>query len=102
MITTYQIRNVLRVYGDQLKRRNTIIQEGLKSSEQPYDMVSISMDARRKQMISEMSGRLISQLTPKDHREENEEKDSPDSRVHAERDESDRENPLLENRYENR
>ena len=70
MITSLQIRNVLRVYGDQLKRRTSIIQDSLKPNQQPADLVSISMDARRKEMVSRMSNQLISQIAPRDHREQ--------------------------------
>ena len=70
MITTLQIRNVLRVYGDQLKRRSSSIQDSLRSNQQPADSVSISTDARRKKMVSDMSNHLISQITPHDHQGE--------------------------------
>ncbi len=67
MITTHQIQNVLRVYGDQLKRRSSSIQDSLRSNQQSVDSVSISNDARRKQMVTDMSNHLISQITPHDH-----------------------------------
>ena len=69
MITTYQIRNVLRVYGDQLRRKSSSIQESVRPNKQPTDLVDISIDARRKQMVNQMSNHLISQITPHDHRE---------------------------------
>ena len=73
MITTHQIRSVLRVYGDQLKRRGSFIQDSVRPNQKSVDMVSISIDARRKQMVNEMSNHLISQISPHDHQEESEE-----------------------------
>lgn len=68
MITTYQIRNVLRVYGNQLKRRSTLINESVGPTQQPADLVDISIDARRRQMLSKMSNHLISKIVPEgDH-----------------------------------
>ncbi len=78
MITTHQIRSVLRVYGDQLRRRGSFIQDSVRPSQQSVDMVSISIDARRKQMVNDMSNHLISQITPHDHQEESEEGNSAD------------------------
>ena len=72
MITTNQIRSVLRVYGDQLKRRGSFIQDSVRPNQQSVDLVSISIDARRKQMVNEMSNHLISQITPHDHQDETE------------------------------
>lgn len=65
-ITTYQIRNVLRSYGNQLKRRNSIAEEGATSGHMPSDFVDISVESRRKQALSQLSNRLISQLTSRD------------------------------------
>jgi hypothetical protein len=64
MITTYQIRNVLRVYGNQLKKKSLHWQGGHDMTHKPDDLVDISIDARRKQKLNEMSNDLISQMTP--------------------------------------
>lgn len=72
MITTHQIRSVLRVYGDQLKRRGSFIQDSVRPNQKSNDLVSISIDARRKQMVNAMSNHLISQITPHDHGNETE------------------------------
>lgn len=64
MITTYQIRNVLRVYGNQLKKKSVHWQDGNNMTYKPDDLVDISIDARRKQKLNEMSNDLISQITP--------------------------------------
>jgi hypothetical protein len=65
LITTYQIRSVLRVYGDQLKRRNMDVRENFEPSMPAVDFVDISIDARRKQTLTKMSSNLISKITPK-------------------------------------
>ena len=68
MITTYQIKNVLRVYGNQLKRRNTIPQNNAEPAPHAKDFVDISIEARRKQMLNQVSNDLISQITPEDRK----------------------------------
>ncbi len=52
MITTYQIRNVLRIYGNQLKKRSITIQDNLGASKKTADVVDISSEARQKQTAS--------------------------------------------------
>jgi len=64
LITTYEIRNVLRVYGNQLKKRSIRLEESVGLPYAPADMVDISIDARRRQMLSQMSNQLISQVSP--------------------------------------
>ena len=63
MVTTHQIRNVLRVYGDQLKRRNTLVQESLGQDRQAAAHVDISTEARHRQAINDMSQRIVSQAS---------------------------------------
>ena len=67
MITTSQIRNVLRIYGDQLKKRSPDIREGGEQTAQFSDFVDISIDARRKQTLNQMSDHLISQVNQPDY-----------------------------------
>jgi CBS domain-containing protein len=62
LVTTHQIRNVLRVYGNQLKRRNTLVQETLGPDRTYKDRVDISAEARHRQALNKMSERVISQL----------------------------------------
>lgn len=64
MVTTHQIRNVLRVYGNQLKRRNTLVQENLEPSRRYADRVDISTEARHRQALNNMSQRIMSQMSP--------------------------------------
>ncbi|MEW6669205.1 MAG: DVU0524 family FlgM-associated protein [Thermodesulfobacteriota bacterium] len=64
MITTYEVRNVLRIYGNHLKKRSIRAEESESLPYAPSDLVDISMDARRRQMVSQMSNHLISQIIP--------------------------------------
>ncbi len=64
MVTTHQIRNVLRVYGDQLKRRNNLVQQTLEPNRQYADRVDISSEARRRQALNRMSERVMSRIPP--------------------------------------
>ncbi len=61
-ITTYQIRNVLRMYGNQLKRRNTLMESGVEPVKPSADFVDISVEARRRQVLDQLSQKLISQV----------------------------------------
>ena len=82
MITTYQIRNVLRVYGNQLKRRNMDVQEKIAPATQRMDLVDISIEARRKQTLNNMSNHLISKMTPQSGRDEHDQ-DAVDDLTHS-------------------
>ncbi|MCF8062845.1 MAG: hypothetical protein K9M82_10040 [Deltaproteobacteria bacterium] len=62
MVTTHQIRNVLRVYGNQLKKRSTLVQESLEPDRMHKDRVNISSEARHRQALNKMSERVISQI----------------------------------------
>jgi hypothetical protein len=63
LITTYQIRNVLRIYGNQLKKRTMLLQESSAPSGRTPDSVNISVEARRKQMYDQISSNIVSQIT---------------------------------------
>lgn len=63
MVTTYQIRNVLRTYGNQLKKRTMLLQESVAPSKQPADFIDISVEARKKQMYTQISSDALSQIT---------------------------------------
>lgn len=62
-ITTYEIRNVLRTYGNQLKRRTRVPQDGAASIQSSFDSVDISIEARKRQVLSQFSAKLIAQVT---------------------------------------
>jgi len=61
-ISTYQIRNVLRVYGNQLKKRSNFLDGGIDPVRPSSDFVEISVEARRRQVLSHLSDRLVAQL----------------------------------------
>ncbi|MBN2124834.1 MAG: hypothetical protein JW821_11110 [Deltaproteobacteria bacterium] len=69
MVTTYQIRNVLRVYGNQLKRKGAQPPVDPGQSQKRADSVDISVEARRKQILNQMSNRLITQITTNGQRQ---------------------------------
>ena len=63
MITTYQIRNVLRIYGNQLKKKAVIANEGTLGKKKPVDVISISGEARQKDVLRKMTDKIVTQLT---------------------------------------
>lgn len=63
MITTYQIRNVLRIYGNQLKKRTMLLQENPAHASKPSDTIDISGEARRRQMLNQVSNIFVSNIT---------------------------------------
>lgn len=68
MISTYQIRNVLRVYGNDLKKKTMIFQETGGDSKQSPDSISISDEARKKEVLNRISDKIVSQITKNDYR----------------------------------
>ena len=66
MITTYQIRNVLRIYGNQLKKKAVIASEGTLVKKKPVDVISISGEARQKDVLRKMTDKIVTQLTSND------------------------------------
>lgn len=67
MITTYQIRNVLRVYSSQLKRKTTSIRDSVETFHKSSDFVNISIKAKRQQMLNQISDHLISQIVSNEY-----------------------------------
>ena len=65
----HQIRNVLRVYGNQLKRRSSLFETGFESGQPSSDFVDISVEARKKQVLNQLSNRLVSELKHRGHEE---------------------------------
>ena len=66
MITTYQIRNVLRIYGNQLKKKAVIAGEGALGKKKSVDVISISGEARQKDVLRKMTDKIVTQLTSND------------------------------------
>lgn len=63
MISTYQIRNVLRIYGNQLKKKAVIANEGTLIKIKPADFISISGEARQKDVLRKMTDKIVTQFT---------------------------------------
>ena len=63
MITTYQIRNVLRIYGNQLKKKAMIADESTSEKKKPVDVINISGEARQKDVLKKMTDRLVNQIS---------------------------------------
>ena len=66
MITTYQIRNVLRIYGNQLKKKAVIANEGTMVKKKPVDVISISGEARQKDVLRKVTDKIVTQLNSND------------------------------------
>jgi len=63
LVTTHQIRNVLRIYGNQLKKRNTIVQDTFEPDRKFNDRVDISSEARHKQAMTRMSEKVMAKAS---------------------------------------
>jgi len=66
LITTYQIRNVLRIYGNQLKKKAVIANEGTDIKKKPVDVISISGEARQKDVLRKVTDKIVTQLSSND------------------------------------
>lgn len=66
MITTYQIRNVLRIYGNQLKKKAVIANEGALTKKKSVDVISISGEARQKDVLKKVTDNIVTQLNNND------------------------------------
>jgi len=72
VISPYQVNNVLRVYGDQL-RHNRISSKSKDDNIPQSDKISISAEAKRKAVIDKISSDIIEKITqygPHDNIEE--------------------------------
>jgi hypothetical protein len=63
LITTYQIRNVLRIYGNQLKKKAMIASESTSEKKKSVDVINISGEARQKDVLKKMTNRLVDQVS---------------------------------------
>lgn len=81
MITTYEVRNVLRVYGNHLKRKSSQFEDNGTVPQGSADLVDISMSARRRQMLNQISNRLISGMAPPTHGNTEEDQQIPASKL---------------------
>ena len=62
-ISAYQIRNVLRTYRNQLKHRMTVPHDDMDPMQSLSSSVDISIEARRRQVLSQLSTKLIAKVT---------------------------------------
>ena len=62
MITAYQVNNVLRVYGDQLRQGRVSIRPKNTDPGLP-DRISISTKARRKTIIDNITENIVNKIT---------------------------------------
>ena len=60
VISAYQVNNVLRVYGDQL--RQSRISSGPKNNIQSPDRISISESARKKTIVDRISADIVDKI----------------------------------------
>lgn len=62
VISAYQVNNVLRVYGDQL-RQSRLSNRPKDTGTQPHDKISISTGARRKTIIDQITSNIVEKIT---------------------------------------
>ena len=62
VITAYQLNNVLRVYGEQLRRGRISNRQSAIDTNAP-DKISISTRARRETIIDDMTSNIIERIT---------------------------------------
>ena len=60
-ITPYQINNVLRVYGEQLRRGR--ISNRQRSVANSPDKISISVEARRESIVDDIASNIVERIT---------------------------------------
>jgi hypothetical protein len=63
-ISAYQIRNVLRTYRNQLKHQMTVPHDDMDLIQLLSSSVDISIEARRRQVLSQLSTKLMAKVTP--------------------------------------
>jgi hypothetical protein len=62
LISAYQVNNVLRVYGDQLRQGRVAVRQ--KNADTGFsDKISISTNARRKTIIDNITANIIDKIT---------------------------------------
>lgn len=72
VISAYQVNNVLRVYGDQL-RNNRLSDRPKNTNTRSPDRINISVEAKRKAIIDNIANSIVDRITnygPQDNVEE--------------------------------
>ena len=62
VITPYQVNNVLRVYGDQL-RQNRISNRSKRGNPGSVDKIKISAEAKRKAIVEKIASDIVDKIT---------------------------------------
>ena len=62
VISTYQVNNVLRVYGEQL-RHNRLSNRPRSGADRSPDKISISTEAKRKAVIDKIASDIVDRIT---------------------------------------
>ena len=62
VISAYQVNNVLRVYGDQL-RQNKISNKPKNSTSRSPDKIDISVEAKRKAVVDKIASDIVGKIT---------------------------------------
>lgn len=62
VIPLYQVNNVLRVYGDQLRQNWTLNTPKVENSRQP-DTINISSEAKRRVIVDKVSSEIVGKIT---------------------------------------
>ena len=62
VIPLYQVNNVLRVYGDQLRQNWTLNKPKVENSRQP-DTINISSEAKRRVIVDKVSSEIVGKIT---------------------------------------
>ncbi len=63
VITSYQINNVLRVYGTQLRQNNRVSARSKNNDTRSPDRISISAEAKRKAIVNKITSNIIDKIT---------------------------------------
>lgn len=62
VISTYQVNNVLRVYGEQLRQNKTLNRPADVNTRSP-DRISISVEAKRKTIVDKIASGIVDKIT---------------------------------------
>jgi hypothetical protein len=61
VIPLYQVNNVLRVYGDQLRQNRTLNKPKVENSRQP-DTINISSEGKRRIIVDKVSSEIVGRI----------------------------------------
>lgn len=62
VISAYQVNNVLRVYGDQLRQNRVSTRTRASDTREP-DKINISVEAKRKSVIDKVASTIVDRIT---------------------------------------